>query len=72
MGSARAEVCGRVTRYIQFREPKPLEAWGCRQARAHAKVVLSGPTIQATIGATVSPAIFLSGTWTLTATARQG
>ncbi len=50
-----------VTRYIWFREPKPLEAWECRQARTHGKVVLSEHTIQAAIGATVSQATFLSG-----------
>jgi hypothetical protein len=50
-----------VTRYIRFREPKPLEAWECRKARSHGKVVISSRTIQATIGATISHAIFLSG-----------
>jgi hypothetical protein len=53
-----------VTLYIQFREPKALEAWECRQARTHGKVgkvVIGCRTIQATIGATVSHAIFLSG-----------
>jgi hypothetical protein len=50
-----------VTRYIQFRELKPLEAWDCRQARTHGKVVISGSTIKATIGATISHAMLLSG-----------
>jgi hypothetical protein len=50
-----------VTRYIRVRELKPLEAWECRQAGTHGKVFLSGRTIQATIGATISHAIFLSG-----------
>jgi hypothetical protein len=50
-----------VTRYIQFREPKPLMAWECRQARTHGKVVLSGHTIQVTIGGTVSYSKFFSG-----------
>jgi hypothetical protein len=48
-----------VTCYIRFRESKALEAWECRQARSHGKVVIR--TIQATIGATISHAVFLSG-----------
>jgi hypothetical protein len=50
-----------VTRYIRFREPKALEAWECRQARSHGKVVIGGRTIQAKIGAIMSHAMFLSG-----------
>ncbi len=50
-----------VVRYIRFREPKALEAWECRQARSHGKVVKGGHTVQATVGATVSHAMFLSG-----------
>jgi hypothetical protein len=50
-----------ITRYIRFREPKALEAWECRQARAHGKVVIGGHTIQATIGAMKSHVMFLSG-----------
>jgi hypothetical protein len=50
-----------VTRYIRFREPKPLEAWECMQARIHDKVVISGRTIQATIVAAISHTVFLSG-----------
>jgi hypothetical protein len=50
-----------ATWYIQFRKPNLLEAWERRKAVAHRKVVLNGHTIQATIGATVSHAIFLSG-----------
>ncbi len=50
-----------VTRYIRFREPKALQAWECRKARKNRKVVLSGRTVQAKIGATVSHAMFLSG-----------
>ncbi len=41
-----------VTRYIQFREPKSLEAWECRQAKKNGKVVINGRTLQAKIGAT--------------------
>jgi hypothetical protein len=50
-----------ITRYILFREPKVLEAWECRQARMHGKVVIGGSTVQATIRATTSHAMFLSG-----------
>ncbi len=50
-----------VTRYIRFREPKALEAWECRQARKNGKVIINERTIQATVGATVSHAMFLSG-----------
>jgi hypothetical protein len=50
-----------VTWYIQFREPKALEAWNCRKARSHGKVIIIGRTIQATVGATISHAVFLSG-----------
>jgi hypothetical protein len=49
-----------ITQYVWFWEPMLLEAWECRQARGHGKVVLSWHTIQATSGATVSHAIFLS------------
>jgi hypothetical protein len=40
---------------------KALVAWECRLARTLGKVVISRPTIQANIGATVSPTVFLSG-----------
>jgi hypothetical protein len=50
-----------VTRYIWFREPKALEAWKCRQARTHGKVIINSRTIQATIGATVLHAVLLNG-----------
>jgi hypothetical protein len=60
-----------VIRYIRFRESKALEAWECRQGRSHRKVVL-GRMVQATIGATVSHAMFLSGTMDDTATGRSG
>ncbi len=51
-----------VMRYIRFREPKSLEAWECSQAKKNGKVVINGRTMQAKIGATVSHAMFLSGT----------
>ncbi len=50
-----------VTRYIRFREPKSLETWECRQAITQGKAIISGRTLQATIGAMVSHAVFLSG-----------
>jgi hypothetical protein len=50
-----------ITRYIRFREPKALEAWECRQARSHGKVIIGGHTVQATIEATMSHVMFLSG-----------
>jgi hypothetical protein len=50
-----------VTRYFRFRKPKALEAWECRQARSQEKVIIGSLTIQATIGATISYAVFLSG-----------
>jgi hypothetical protein len=59
-----------VTCYIRFREPKPLEAWECRQARTHRKVVISGRTIQATIG---EPNLMLCSSvkeWMMEATAK--
>ncbi len=43
-----------VTRNICFREPKPMEAWECRQAQVLGKLVLSGYTIQTAIGITIS------------------
>jgi hypothetical protein len=61
-----SQYCGQwssasITMYIQFQEPKALEAWECRQARAHGKVVIGSRTIQATIGATMSHIMFLNG-----------
>jgi hypothetical protein len=47
-----------ITRYIQFREPKTLEAWKCRQARRNRKVVFR--TFQAKIGSMASHTMFLS------------
>ncbi len=39
-----------VTRYIRFRELKPLEAWECRQARRNGKIVINGRTLEGKIG----------------------
>jgi hypothetical protein len=46
---------------LGFRELKALEAWECCQARSHGKVLIRGRMVQATIWATVSHAMFLSG-----------
>jgi hypothetical protein len=43
-----------VTRYIRFRELKPLEAWDCHQARKNGKIVINGRTLEGKIGATAS------------------
>jgi hypothetical protein len=50
-----------VTRYIRFRELKPLEAWGCRKARRNGQLIINGRTVSGKIGATVSHIMFLSG-----------
>jgi hypothetical protein len=50
-----------VTRYIQFREPRTLEAWECWQARKNGKVIINGRTFQAKIGSMASHTMFLSG-----------
>jgi hypothetical protein len=59
-----------VTRYIQFRELKLLEAWECRQARRSGKIVINGQTLEGKIGATASHSMYLAGGWTTTAGAR--
>jgi hypothetical protein len=61
-----SQYCGmfsaaRVTRYIRFRELKPLEAWECRQARRSGKIVINGRTFKGKIGATASHSMFLAG-----------
>jgi hypothetical protein len=52
-----AQYCGMfsaagVTRYIRFRELKPLEAWECRQARRSGQIIINGRTVKGKIGAT--------------------
>jgi hypothetical protein len=61
-----AQYCGmfsaaRVTRYIKFRELKPLEAWECRKARKNGLLTINGRTVSGKIGATVSNTMFLTG-----------
>jgi hypothetical protein len=50
-----------IARYIRFREPKPLEAWECRQARKSGKIVINGRTLAGQIGATASHSMYLAG-----------
>jgi hypothetical protein len=50
-----------VTRYIRFREIKPLEAWECRKARKSGNLIINRRTVSGKIGATASHTMFLSG-----------
>jgi hypothetical protein len=59
-----AQYCGMfpaagVTRYIRFRELKPLEAWECRKARRSGQLIINGRTVSGKIGATASHTMFL-------------
>ncbi len=61
-----AQYCGMfsaagVTRYLKFRELKPLEAWQCRKARKNGLLLINGRPISGKIGATVSHTMFLAG-----------
>ncbi len=61
-----AQYCGMfsaagVTRYLKFRELKPLEAWECRLARKTGKLVINGRNVKGETGTTVSHTMFLSG-----------
>jgi hypothetical protein len=61
-----AQYCGMfsaagVTRYIRFRELKPLEAWECRKARRSGQIIINGRTVKGKIGATASHSMFLAG-----------
>ncbi len=61
-----AQYCGMfsaagVTRYIWFRELKPLEAWKCRQARISGQIIINGRTVKGKIGATASHSMYLAG-----------
>ncbi len=60
-----AQYCGMfsaagVTRYIRFRELKPLEAWECRQARRSGQILINGRTVKGKVGAMESHTMFLS------------
>jgi hypothetical protein len=50
-----------VTRYLKFRELKPLEAWKCRKARKNGLLLINGRAVSGKIGATVSHTMFLAG-----------
>jgi hypothetical protein len=50
-----------VTRYIRFRELKPLEAWECRQARGSGQILINGRTVKGKVEAMESHTMFLSG-----------
>jgi hypothetical protein len=61
-----AQYCGMisatgVTRYIRFRELKPLEAWECRQARLNSQIHINGKVLKGKIGATASHSMYLTG-----------
>ncbi len=49
-----------MTRYLKFRELKPLEAWECRKARKNGLLLINGRPISGKIGATVSHTMFLA------------
>ncbi len=50
-----------MTRYIKFRELKPLEPWECRKARKTSMLTINGRTVSGKIGATISNTMFLTG-----------
>jgi hypothetical protein len=50
-----------VTRYIRFRELKPIEAWECRKARTRGLLTINGRVVSGKVGATSSHTMFLSG-----------
>jgi hypothetical protein len=61
-----AQYCGMfsaagVTRYLKFRELKPLEAWECWKAKKNSLLLIDGRPISGRIGATVSHTMFLAG-----------
>ncbi len=50
-----------VTRYLKFRELKPMEACECRKARTSGSILISGHPVDGKVGATVSHTKFLAG-----------
>jgi hypothetical protein len=61
-----AQYCGMfsaagVTRYLKFRELKPLEAGECWKAQKNGQLLINGRPINGKIGATVSHTMFLAG-----------
>ncbi len=60
-----AQYCGMfsaagVTRYIRFRELKPIEAWECRKARTSGLLTINRRVVSGKVGATSSHTMFLS------------
>jgi hypothetical protein len=49
-----------VTRYLKFRELKPMEAWECRKARTSGSILINGHPVDGKLGATVSHTMFLA------------
>jgi hypothetical protein len=49
-----------VTRFIRFRELKPIEAWECRKARMSSLLTINGRVVSGKVGATSSHTMFLS------------
>ncbi len=61
-----AQYCGMfsaagVTRYIRFRELKPIEAWECRKARTSGLLTINGRVVSGKVGETSFHTMFLSG-----------
>jgi hypothetical protein len=50
-----------ITRYLKFRELKPVEAWEWREARTTSSVLINGHAVDGKVGATVSHTMFLAG-----------
>jgi hypothetical protein len=50
-----------ITRYLKFRELKPLEPWECRKAKASGSILINGHPVDGKVGATVSHTMFLAG-----------
>ncbi len=50
-----------VTRYLKFRELKPMEAWECRKARTSGSILINGHPVDGKVGVTVSHTMFLAG-----------
>ncbi len=50
-----------MTRYIGFRELKPIEAWECQKARTSGLLTINRRVVSGKVGATASHTMFLSG-----------
>jgi hypothetical protein len=58
-----------ITRYLKFRELKPMEAWECRKARTSGSILINGHPVDGKVGVCPTPCSW-PGTWTTTTTAR--